>query len=171
MYFTTHTLVVNTQVPFKLHILVYIPNIILHSFLLTITYTIPISPTDKEIYLPSDAPNFTNLMVSHYDCEKQHTFRRFNSLKVKQCTEAPSNIQHANVTGRVCFRAKAKRIEAYKCVAYAQKRKKIYFQVPLNIDVLIELSGIITLWHFLLHWILLNVKRLSDISMVQITKC
>ena len=66
-------------------------------------------------------------MVSHYDCEKQHTFRRFNSLKVKQCTEAPSNIQRANVTGRVCFRAKAKRIKAYKCVAYAKKEKQNLF--------------------------------------------
>ena len=39
-------------------------------------------------------------MVSHYDCEKQHNRRQFNSLNVKQCTEAPSNIQHANVNAR-----------------------------------------------------------------------
>ena len=67
-------------------------------------------------------------MVSHYDCEKQHNLRQFNLLNVKQCTEAPSNIQHANIQARVCFRAKAKRIRAFKCEAYAKKERKIRFQ-------------------------------------------
>ena len=61
------------------------------------TYSIPITPTDDNRYLPSDDPNITNLMVSHYNCEKQHNLRQFNLLNVKQCTEAPSNIQHANI--------------------------------------------------------------------------
>ena len=56
-------------------------------------------------------------MVSHYDCEKQHNLRQFNLLNVKQCTEVPSNIQHASVQARVYVRAKAKLIKAYKCVA------------------------------------------------------
>ena len=42
-----------------------------------------------------------NLIVSHYDCEKQHTLRQFKLLNVKQCTEAPSNIQHAKGKVRV----------------------------------------------------------------------
>ena len=52
-------------------------------------------------------------MVSHYDCEKQHNRRQFNLLNVKQCTEAPSNIQHASVQARVYVRAKAKCPKAY----------------------------------------------------------
>ena len=60
-------------------------------------------------------------MVSHYDCAKQHYLGQFNLLNVKQCTEAPSDIQHASVKARVDVRAKAKRIEAFKCVAYAKK--------------------------------------------------
>ena len=67
-------------------------------------------------------------MVSHYDCKKQHVLRQFNLLKVKQCTEAPSNIQNANVQARVYVRAKAKRIRAFKCAAYAKKERKICFQ-------------------------------------------
>ena len=51
LYFKTHTLVLNTQLPFKLHTLFYITNIILQSFILTLTSTIPISLTDKENYL------------------------------------------------------------------------------------------------------------------------
>ena len=66
-------------------------------------------------------------MVSHYDCEKQHNLRQFNLPNVKQCTEPPSNIQHASVKARVYVRAKAKRIKAYKCVAYAKKERKICF--------------------------------------------
>ena len=47
---------------------------------------------------------------------------------MKQCTEAPSNIQQASVQARVNVRAKAKRIKAYKCVAYAKKERNICFQ-------------------------------------------
>ena len=51
------------------------------------TSSIPITPTDENQYLPSDDPNLTNLMVSHYDCAKQHNIRQFILLNVKQCTE------------------------------------------------------------------------------------
>ena len=63
-------------------------------------------------------------MVSLYDCAKQHDVRQFNLLNVKQCTEAPSDIKHASVKARVYVRAKAKRIKAFKCVAYAKKERK-----------------------------------------------
>ena len=101
---------------------------VLHSYLLTFTFHIPKSPSDTENYLPSDDPHITNLMVAHYDCEKQHNLRQYNLLNVKQCTEAPSNIKHASVKARVYVRAKAKRIKAFKCVAYAKKERKICFQ-------------------------------------------
>ena len=67
-------------------------------------------------------------MVSHYDCEKQHNLRQFNLPNVKQCTEAPSNIQHANIQAQVYVRAKTKRIRAFKCEAYAKKEQKNCFQ-------------------------------------------
>ena len=65
-------------------------------------------------------------MVSHYDCAKQHNLRQYNLLNVKQCTEAPSEIKHASVKARVYVRAKAKRIKAFKCVAYAKKKKPLF---------------------------------------------
>ena len=71
-------------------------------------------------------------MVSHYDCAKQHNLRQFILLKVKQCTEAPSDIKHASVKARVYVRAKAKRIKAFKCVAYAKKERKICFQCSVK---------------------------------------
>ena len=67
-------------------------------------------------------------MVSHFDCARQHNLRQFNLLNAKLCTEAPSDIKHASVKARVYVRAKAKRIKAFKCVAYAKKERKICFQ-------------------------------------------
>ena len=64
--------------------------------------------------------------------KKQYNLRQFKLLNVKQCTEAPSNIQHASEQARVYVRAKAKRIKAYKCVAYAKKERKICFQVSVK---------------------------------------
>ena len=92
------------------------------------TFSIPITPSDDNQYLPSDNANITNLMVSQYDCEKQHNLRQFNILNVKQCTEAPSSIQHAIVQARVYVGAKAKRVRAFKCETYAKKERKVCFQ-------------------------------------------
>ena len=152
--FTTHFLDLNTQLPFRIYVFLVLTNILLYSYLTTSTSPIPISPTNTDDYLPSDDPNIKNLMVSHYGCEKQHNLKQFNLLNVKQCTEAPSNIQHASVKAGVYVRAKAKRIKAYKCVAYARKQNKILFKAQSNIDVLIEQYGIITLCHFLFPLIL-----------------
>ena len=75
--------------------------------MITSTTSLSISPTNTNNYLPSDDPIITNLMVSHFDCAKQHNLGQINLLNVKQCTEAPSNIQHASVKARVYVRAKA----------------------------------------------------------------
>ena len=43
--------------------------------------------------------------------------------------------------------AKANCNKAYKCVAYAKRKERLVSKAPLNIDVLIELYGTITLCH------------------------
>ena len=126
--FVTHTPVLSIPLPSRLYTILYITNLILYSHLFTFTSSIPITPSDTENYLPSDDINITNLMVFHYDCAKQHNLRQFNLLNVKQCTEVPSDIQHASGKARVYVRAKAKRINAFKCVAFAKKERKICFQ-------------------------------------------
>ena len=126
-YSVTHTQVLNILPLFELLTTSYITILILYSHLFNFTFSKPITPSDTENYLPSDDPNITNLMVSHYYCAKQHNLRQFNLLNVKQCTEAPSDIKHASVKARVYVRAKAKRIKAFKCVAYAKKERKICF--------------------------------------------
>ena len=126
--FVTHTPVLNILPLSKLYTTFYITNLILYLHLFNFTFSKPITPFDTENYLPSDNLNITNLMVSHYDCTKQQNLRQFDLLNVKQCTEAPSDIKHASVKARVYVRAKAKRIKAFKCVAYAKKERKICFQ-------------------------------------------
>ena len=123
-----HSLVSNIQLLFNTHIILFITHLLLFSINSYFTSSIPIYPTDDDKYLPPDDPNIPNLMVSHYDCEKQHNLRQFYLLNVEQCTEAPSNIQHANIQTRVYVRAKAKRIRAFKCEAYAKKERKVCFQ-------------------------------------------
>ena len=123
-----HTQVLNILPLFELFTTSYITTLILHLHLFNLTFSKPITPSDTENYLPSDDPNITNLMVSHYDCAKQHNLRQFNLLKVKQCTEAPCDVKHASVKACVYVRAKAKRIKAFKCVAYAKKERKICLQ-------------------------------------------
>ena len=127
-YSVTPTQVLNILPLFELLTTSYITILILYSHLFNFTFSITITSSDTENYLPSDDPNITNLMVSHYDCAKQHNSRQFNLLNVKQCTEAPSEIKHASVKARVYVRAKAKRIKAFKCVAYAKKERKVCFQ-------------------------------------------
>ena len=127
-YSVTRTQVLNILPLFELLTTSYLTILILYSHLFNITISIPITPSDTENYLPLDDPNITNLMVSHYDCAKQHNLRQFNLLNVKQCTEAPSDIKHASVKARLYVRAKAKRIKVFKCVAYAKKERKICFQ-------------------------------------------
>ena len=127
-YSVTRTQVLNILPLFELLTTSYITILILYSHLFNFAFSIPITPSDTENYLPSDDPNITNLMVSHYDCAKQHNLRQFNLLNVKQCTEAPSDIKHASVKARVYVRAKAKCIKTFKCAAYAKIERKICFQ-------------------------------------------
>ena len=126
--FVTLTPILNIPLLSRLYTILYKTHLILHSHLFTFTFSIPITPSDTENYLPSDDPSITNPMVSHYDCAKQHNLRPFNLLNVKQCTEVPSDIKHASVKAGVFVRAKGKRIKAFKCVAHAKNERKICFQ-------------------------------------------
>ena len=128
LHSVTHTQVLNILPLFELFTTSYITTLKLYLHSFNFTFSIPITPSDTENYPPSDDPNITKLMVSHYDCAKQHSLGQFNILNVKQCTEAPSDIKHASVKARVNVRAKAKRIKAFKCVAYAKKERKFRFQ-------------------------------------------
>ena len=165
--FATHTQVLNTPLLFN-HLTIHnITTILLFIYFCTTTSSIPITTSDTENYLPSDDPNITNLMVSHYDCTKQHNLRQFNLLNVKQCTEAPSDIKHASVKARVFVRAKLNELMLLNALPTQRKKEKFVFKIRSNTVVLTELYGTIIHYHFLLHLIHLNAKISYDTLMVQ----
>ena len=79
-----------------------------------------INPKD---HVPPEDPNILNLIVSHYDCEKQHNLRQFSLLMYNNVNKLLQiyNIQN---TSNVYVRAKAKRIAAFKCEAYVKTHKQ-----------------------------------------------
>ena len=98
--FTIPIQVSNTLHHSKTHMFITYIQIVYYAFLCNIflySNAIPIELTDTDNYLHPDDPNTSNLMISYFDCEKQHNSRQFNLWNVKPCTEAPSNIQHAKV--------------------------------------------------------------------------
>ena len=134
--FVTHTLVSNIKHPFKFYTTFYITIIILlHSF--NSTFSITIVHPDTENYLPSDDPNITNLMVSHYDCAKQHNLRQFNLLNVKQCTELLLTL-NMQVLKPVYMSAQKLNVSKLSNVLLMQRKKGKYaFKDLSNIVVLI----------------------------------
>ena len=127
--FVTNIQDLNILLLSRLYTTLYITNLILQLHFYTLTTSIPITPSDTENYLLSDDPNITHPMVSHYDCAKQHNLRQLNLLNVKQCTEAPSDIKHANVKARVYVRAKAKRIKAFKRLLMLKKIENLLSRI------------------------------------------
>ena len=82
-----------------------------------------VDTTNSENHISEQDPNILNLMVSHYDCEKQNNLSQFSLLIVEPCKQAPSDIQHTKTQATVYVRAKAKRIKAFKCEAYIKTEK------------------------------------------------
>ena len=74
-HFVTHTPVLIILLLSKLYTTFYITTLILYLHLFNFAFSILITPSDNENYLPSDDPNITNLMVSHFDCGKQRNLR------------------------------------------------------------------------------------------------
>ena len=57
---------------------------------------------------PND-PHISDLLVSHYDCSKQHNLIQFSITRVQSCAQAPSAFESTRAIVNVFVRAKAKR--------------------------------------------------------------
>ena len=76
---------------------------------------------------PND-PHISDLLVSHYDCFKQHNLRQFSLTRVQPCTQAPSAFESTRAIVDVFVRAKAKRLKAWTCEAYVKREKFVCAQ-------------------------------------------
>ena len=113
------------NIPFNLYI-VYIIQFVKNAYIIhnvNSTSVPKVDTTNPENHISDQDPNTLNLMVSHYDCAKQNILRQFSLLNVEPCEQAPSNIQHTRTQATVYVRAKAKRINAFKCEAYVKTEK------------------------------------------------
>ena len=152
--FITPIMVLNTQRPFKILISIYITTLVLHSYKLPLTTTKPITITDTENYLPSGDPNITNLMVSHYDCEKQHNLRQFNLSYLNNAQKLHQIFNKLVYNLEYWLEQRRNALKPIN-VSLMQKRNERFVSKALsNTDGSIELYGIIILCHFLLQLIL-----------------
>ena len=76
---------------------------------------------------PND-PHISDLLVSHYDCSKQHNLRQFSLTRVQSCSQAPSSFESTRAIVNVFVRAKAKRLKACTCEAYVKREKFVSAQ-------------------------------------------
>ena len=83
--------------------------------------------TTKIIVEPND-PHISDLLVSHYGCSKQNNLRQFSLTRVETCEQAPSSLNYTRVIANVYVRAKAKRLIAWTCEAYAKRERFVCAQ-------------------------------------------
>ena len=94
------------------------------SFLFLASFQIHSSPDHVD---PND-PHISDLLVSHYDCSKQHNLRQFSLTRVQPCAQAPSAFESTRAIVDVFVRAKAKRLKAWTCEAYVKREKFVCAQ-------------------------------------------
>ena len=94
------------------------------SFLFLTFFQIHSSPDHVD---PND-PHISDLLVSHYDCSKQHNLRQFSLTRVQPCAQAPSAFESTRAIVDVFVRAKAKRLKAWTCEAYGKREKFVCAQ-------------------------------------------
>ena len=106
-------------------------------------------------YLSPDDPNITNLMFSHYDCEKQHNWRQFNFLNVKPCTSKPlRTFNMLKFEPEFMFELKLNELKLLNVKLTPRRKENNVFKTQLKIDVLIGPYG--TTIHYLYQSLLIH---------------
>ena len=111
---------------------------------------------------PND-PHISDLLVSHYDCSKQHNLRQFSLTRVQPCAQAPSAFESTRAIVNVFVRAKAKRLKTWTCEAYVKREKFVCENRITKIVVMIVLIITKILWNVPVPSILQNANMLSAI--------
>ena len=72
-------------------------------------------------------PHNSDLLVSHYDCSKQHNLRHFSLTRVKPCAQA-SSWESTRAIANVFVRAKAERLIARTYEVYVTRENVVCAQ-------------------------------------------
>ena len=102
----------------------------LHSFFyfLSSLFLASFQITPSPDHVDPHDPHISDLLVSHYDCSKQHNLRQFSLTRVQPCAQAPSAFESTRAIVDVFVRAKAKRLKAWTCEAYVKREKFVCAQ-------------------------------------------
>ena len=76
---------------------------------------------------PNDC-HISDLLVSHYDCSKQQNLGQFSLTRVQPCSRAPSSFESTRAIVNVFVRANAKRLRAWTCETYVERKKFVCAQ-------------------------------------------
>ena len=74
------------------------------------------------------SPHISDILVSHYDCSKQHNFRQFSSTQIQPYAQAPSSVESTCAIANVFVRANARRPKAWTCQAYVIRENLVCVQ-------------------------------------------
>ena len=72
----------------------------LSSLLLVVSQT-----TSSSDHVDPNDPHISDLLVSHYDCSKQHNLRQFSLTRVQPCVQASSAFETTRAIVNVFVRA------------------------------------------------------------------
>ena len=92
---------------------------ILLSFYSFLPFTFSIESSSDQVD-PNDH-HISDLLVSHYDCSKQHNLGQFSLTRVQPCSQAPSSFESTRAIVNVFVRAQAKRLKAWTREAYVKR--------------------------------------------------
>ena len=88
-------------------------SVLFHFLLLEYSFLLILSlDPSTDIVEPND-PHFSELLVSHCDCSKQHNLPQFNLTGVQPYAQAPSAFESSRAIANVFVRAKAKRLKTW----------------------------------------------------------
>ena len=98
------------------------------SYSLFSSLPITFSTDSSSDHVNPKGPHISDLLVSHYDCSKQHNLRHISLTRVQPCSQAPSSFESTRAIVNVFVRAKAKRLKARTCEAYVKPEKFVCAQ-------------------------------------------
>ena len=93
------------------------------SYFLLCLFQITFSTASSSDHVDSNDPHISDLLVSQYECSKQHNLRQFSLTRVQPCSQTPSSFESTRNIVNVFVRAKAKRPKAWTCEAYVKRKK------------------------------------------------
>ena len=67
-------------------------------------FSLTFSIESSSDHVDPNGTHISDLLVSHYDCSKQHNLRQFSLTRVQTCSQAPSSFENTRAIVNVFVR-------------------------------------------------------------------